>query len=280
MTAAPAGPAGNDLFSMFSNAGNGHYRARGEAFLLSLLGQALVVVLLALLAIYCRNPLAGTGGGLPLNLTDRLPLPVIFSGPSGGGGGNHDLLPASHGALPPASVIQLAPPTAILPKEMPRLPVDATVELAPEIKILPGSQVGDPLSKVSSLVSNGPGGLGGIGTGCCDGVGPGHGPGAGPGPGGRYLAGIDGVTVPRAIYSPEPSFSDEARQAKAQGIVVLLLVVGADGHTHDIRVQRSLGMGLDEKAIEAVKTWRFIPATLKGKPIDAQIALEVDFHLY
>jgi TonB family protein len=277
MTAAPAGPSGNHLFSLFYDTPRGTSRSQREAFLLSLLGQALAVALLALFASYAIHDPDGIRR-LPSDFADR--LPVIFSGPSGGGGGDFSKLPASRGGLPPSSAIQLAPPTAILPREMPRLAVDPTVELVPEIKLPVSSQVGDPLSKFSSILSNGPGGPGGVGNGCCDGDGPGHGPGAGLGTGGLHLAGVGGVTVPRAIYSPGPSFSDEARKAKAQGIVVLLLVVGADGRTHDIRVQRSLGMGLDEKAIEAVKTWRFLPATFKGQPVDAQIALEVDFHLY
>jgi TonB family protein len=65
-----------------------------------------------------------------------------------------------------------------------------------------------------------------------------------------------------------------------QGIVTLMLVVGKDGRPYDIHVRQSLGMGLDEQAIEAVKTWRFRPATLDGKPVDAQIAVEVNFRLY
>jgi len=88
------------------------------------------------------------------------------------------------------------------------------------------------------------------------------------------------VTVPQAIFSPEPSFSDEARKAKAQGIVMLVLVVGKDGHTYDIHVRQSLGMGLDEKAIEAVGRWRFRPATLNDLPVATQIAVQVDFRLY
>lgn len=165
------------------------------------------------------------------------------------------------------------------PKEMPKLAVPQSAELAPEIKLSAGTQIGDPWA-ISRILSNGPGGPGGVGEGCCNGVGPDGGPGAGPGPGGRYIAGLNGVTLPRAIYSPEPTFSDEARKSKTQGNVVLLLNVGADGRAHDVRVQSSLGMGLDEKAIEAVSTWRFLPATYKGKPVDAQIAIEVNFHLY
>jgi len=86
--------------------------------------------------------------------------------------------------------------------------------------------------------------------------------------------------VPQVIYNPEPSFSDQARKAKQQGEVVLLLVVGKDGRPYNIRVGQSLGMGLDEKAVEAVARWRFRPATLNGQPVATQIAVEVDFHLY
>jgi TonB family protein len=77
-----------------------------------------------------------------------------------------------------------------------------------------------------------------------------------------------------------PSFSQEARKAKAQGVVVLVLVVGKDGHPYHIRLGQSLGMGLDEKAIEAVSRWRFRPATLDGQPVSMQIAVQADFHLY
>ncbi len=86
--------------------------------------------------------------------------------------------------------------------------------------------------------------------------------------------------MPQLIYSPEPSFSEEARKSKTQGIVTLMLVVGKDGHTYGIRVAQSLGMGLDEKAIESVKTWRFRPGTLNGQPVATQLAVEVDFRLY
>ena len=86
--------------------------------------------------------------------------------------------------------------------------------------------------------------------------------------------------MPVVIYSPEPSFSDEARKAKYQGTVELFVVVGKDGHTYDIRVAQSLGMGLDEKAMEAVAHWRFKPAALNGQPVATRILVEVDFHLY
>ena len=88
-----------------------------------------------------------------------------------------------------------------------------------------------------------------------------------------------GVSPPRALYSPNPEYSDEARRAKYEGVCVLSLVVGPDGLPRDIRVARSLGMGLDEKAIEAVKQWRFNPALKDGRPVAAAINIEVNFRL-
>jgi periplasmic protein TonB len=275
MTAASPGP-GPNIFSMLSGENDGLYRARRETFVFSMLGQAAIVGLLIYFTSYVIRGTPEIGKQLP-KLNE---LPLIFSGDNGGGGGNHDPLPAWHGNIPRASLDpQLVPPTVVLPKEPPKLAVPETVVVAPDIPLPQGGLIGDPMSKFS-LPSNGPGGPGGIGPGCCDGIGPSTGPGAGAGPPGIFPAGRKGVTVPEVLFNPEPSFSDEARKAKAQGIVLLLLVVGKDGHTYDIRVGQSLGMGLDEKAIEAVNRWRFRPATLNGQPVATQIAVQVDFHLY
>jgi periplasmic protein TonB len=89
-----------------------------------------------------------------------------------------------------------------------------------------------------------------------------------------------GVSAPRATYAPDPEYSEEARKAKYQGVVVLWLIVGPDGRPRDIKVSRQLGMGLDQKAIEAVRMWRFEPATKDGKPVAVQINVEVNFRLY
>jgi periplasmic protein TonB len=275
MTAAPAGPS-DPLFLTYDD--HRLYRTRREAFLFSLLGQSVAVGLILLFVRSVTEQPPGVIGHLPTDLKGIFPL--VYPGPSGGGGGTFDKLPASHGVLPPSSLMQLTPPTVIVPKEMPKLPVSQSVILAPEIKIPEGAQYGDPMAAMSNWLSNGRGGPSGVGDGCCNGVGPSLGPGAGPGPGGIYLAGMHGVTLPVVIYNPEPSFSDEARKSKTQGSVVLMLVVGTDGRTYDVRVQNSLGMGLDEKAIETVSTWRFHPATLNGQPVAARIAVEVNFHLY
>ena len=268
----------SQLFSVLSGQDNRLNRTRGEAFLFSLLGQALIIGLFTYFTCCAiGNPPPGSGAR-----SARLdPWTLVFSGRGGGGGGSFDKVAASHGNLPrPLLADQLAPPTLIVPKEMPRLPVDAAVMVDPDVKLPQGGQIGDPMSQFTQMLSSGPGGPTGFGNGCCGGVGPSKSPGVGPGPGGVLIAGKLGVTVPQVIFNPEPGFSDQARQAKQQGVVVLLLVVGKDGHPYNIHVGQSLGMGLDEKAIEAVGRWLFQPATLNGQPVATQIAVEVDFHLY
>jgi TonB family protein len=88
------------------------------------------------------------------------------------------------------------------------------------------------------------------------------------------------VTPPRAIFMPDPEFSREARKKKIEGVVVLSVTVTADGTTRDIKIQKGLGYGLDEKAVEAVSRWKFKPALKDGEPIDKEINVEVNFHLY
>lgn len=274
MTAAMPGP---HLFSVLSSENDGFFRTRKDTFLLSFLGQAAILaIIIYLMTGVVRPP------DIRKDVSVLANFPVVFSGFNGGGGGNHERLPASKGSLPDSSLdFQIVPPTVVVPKEPPKLTAPETVVIAPDIKLLPGVQVGDPTSLFTNWRSDGKGGPGGIGDkGCCDGVGNSVGPHVGDGSPGVYPAGQKGVTVPEAIYSPEPSFSDEARKAKFQGVVLLMLVVGKDGHPYNIRVRQSLGMGLDEKAIEAVKNWRFRPATFNGKPVATQIGVQVDFHLY
>ena len=275
MTAAVARHSDTNIFSMFSSEREGLYRARREAFALAMLGQAALLGLAVYLTGYVIQHPPGAGGELPIHIRN---LPLVFSRPGGGGGGGLDPLPASHGAVPKSSLdFQLAPPQVIVLNPNPRLTVTPTIVAPPDLRV-DARSYGDPLAAISNAPSNGRGGPGGVGDhGCCGGDGPGNGPGGGPGP---FKAGYGGVSVPVVIFNPEPVFSEEARKAKAQGIVVLLVVVDTDGHTRDLRVQSSLGMGLDEKAMEAVSKWRFHPAMFNGKPVPAQIAVEVNFHLY
>ena len=200
----------------------------------------------------------------------------------GGSGGAADKTLASAGIAPRAAREQLTPPI-VLRNSQPRLVVEATVIAPPDLSFPRNNFIGDPLSDLT-VASNGPGVNGGRGGKKGSGDGDGDGPGRGNGSGGGCCDGIyeigTGVSMPRAIYTPEPEFSEEARKAKYQGDVVLLATIGADGRPRDLAVVRSLGMGLDEKAREAVRTWRFEPAKKDGHPVAVPMNIIVNFHLY
>jgi TonB family protein len=109
-------------------------------------------------------------------------------------------------------------------------------------------------------------------------LGPGEGGGTG---GGAFRAGVNGVGTPTCIYCPDPLYSDEARKAKYQGTVVLNVIITADGRATDIHVAKGPGLGLEEKAIEMVRTWRFRPALgPNGRPVAVSIPIEVTFRLF
>jgi TonB family protein len=217
---------------------------------------------------------------------DIPPLPASKSvSGGGGGGGDRDKLKASPGRLPLQARDQITPPAAVIRNPDPKLPIAPTI-VAPDLHLTPTApDLGDPMSHIPSVPSNGQGSGGGIGDdGHGGGVGPGEGPGYGPGHGGGAGGGAyrvgGGVSGPKLIYQPDPEYSEEARKAKFQGTCVLWVVVGADGKPRDIRVARTLGLGLDEKAIEAVKTWRFEPGKKDDKPVATMINVEVTFRLY
>jgi periplasmic protein TonB len=205
----------------------------------------------------------------------------------GGGGGDRDKFQAPKGKLPKLSMQQIVPPMVVVRNDNPKLTAEPTVVVPPQIKLAMNNlpTLGDPMSHLpSGPPSNGTGSGGGIGSGDGGGVGSGEGPGVGPGHGGGIGGGAfrvgGGVSAPKAIYAPDPEYSEEARKAKFQGTCVLWLVVGPDGKPRDIKVSRTLGLGLDEKAIEAVKQWKFEPAMKDGKPVAVQINVEVSFRLY
>jgi TonB family protein len=202
----------------------------------------------------------------------------------GGSGGAADRMLASAGAAPPAAREQLTPPIVRRAVSQPALAAEATVIAPPDLTAPRTQQIGDPLSALTAP-SNGPGVAGGIGGNVGGGVG-GDRPGFGRGPGaeagccgGPYSVG-NGVSMPRAIYAPEPEFSEEARIAKFQGEVTLLVTIGTDGRAKNLTVVRSLGMGLDQKALDAVRTWRFDPAKKDGRPVAVQMNIIVNFHLF
>lgn len=210
----------------------------------------------------------------------------VISG--GGGGGDHDPLPAPKGRLPKTALRQITPPAIMVRNEKPKLAVQPTVVVPPQVHLaenhMPNLGVSAGAVMPTAPPSNGTGSGGGIGSGSGGGVGMGHGPGVGAGSGGGIGGGVyrvgGGISAPQALSSPDPEYTEEARRAKKQGTCVLWLIVDAAGHPRDIKVVRGLGLGLDAKALEAVRQWRFQPALKDGKPVDVQISVEVEFHLY
>ena len=199
----------------------------------------------------------------------------------GGGGGARQPLDASKGKLPKPAPRQFTPPR-VDPLPDPKLPMVATIIAPDDVPNIQANNYGDPLSKLG-IPSNGIGSGGGIGNGSGGGVGSGKGAGVGPGTGGGFGGGAyrigGGVSAPAVLSKVEPEYSEEARKAKWQGTVVLSLVVDDQGRPQNLKVLRSLGLGLDQKAIEAVEKWRFKPGMKDGKPVPVMATIEVNFRL-
>lgn len=204
----------------------------------------------------------------------------------GGGGGDRSPTPASKGAVPRFAKEQFAPPMAKIPIVTPKIPVTPTLLGPPELKLpemQASTQWGDPHG-VTGPASNGPGFGGGIGSGSGGGIGSGNGGGLGPGEGGGTGGGPfsvgGGVSEPIPIFKPDPPYSEEARKAKLQGTVTLAIIVEADGSVRDAHVVKPVGLGLDEKAVETVATWKFKPAKRNGVPVPVRVLVEVTFRLF
>ena len=197
----------------------------------------------------------------------------------GGGGNNHTLTPTSKGKLPKFSYTQFTPPQAKIENLDPKLAMDPSLLGPPDLKVMNNNMpnFGDPLAKnVTDSLGNGNGT--GIGSGSGGGLGPGEGGGTG---GGVFRAGVNGVGTPSCFYQPAPEYSEEARKTKYQGAVVVEGVINLDGRVTDIKVVKGVGMGLDENAVAAVKTWRCKPASgPSGKPVRTLVPIEVTFRLY
>lgn len=197
----------------------------------------------------------------------------------GGGGGTRAPLDASKGMLPKPAPRQFTPPR-VDPLENPKLPMTPTI-IADAPNII-AQNYGDPLSHLG-VPSNGTGLGGGIGSGIGGGVGVGRGPGVGPGSGGGFGGGAyrigSGVSAPSVLSKVEPEYSEEARKAKWQGTVILQIVVDEHGLPQQMKVSRSLGLGLDQKALEAVAKWKFRPGMKDGRPVPVVATIEVNFRL-
>jgi protein TonB len=199
----------------------------------------------------------------PIDLTEPK-----LDGPHGGGG-SPDKAPPVKGKVPPKMQAPQVTPQLVEPPP----PTVDIQDPIPEDSKLPNFGMANSNLRLSS----GGGGTGG-------GFGSGHGLGYGDGTGGNWGGGLEHVggkvTAPYQINQVEAEFSDEARRAKYQGIVVVAIIVDKQGNPQNPRVVRALGMGLDEKAIEAVMKYKFHPAMKDGKPVAVPVNIEINFRLY
>ncbi|WP_263409453.1 energy transducer TonB [Terriglobus tenax] len=211
----------------------------------------------------------------------KVPPPISMKKASermGGGGGQRGPTPVTKGALPKFAEQQIVPPNNHPPLSEPKINIQPTVEVQKDLKM---SNVNMPNFGMPNAPTVG---VASLGNGSGTGIGSGRGSGIGPGEGGNYGGGIrhvgNGVLAPQLIYGPEPEFSEEARKAKFQGEVIVSLVVDTQGRPQRVRVPRPVGMGLDEKAIEAVKQYKFKPATENGVPVAVELAVAVNFQIF
>jgi periplasmic protein TonB len=266
--------------------GYGNYNAQPNNFYLSFLIHiiAIVGILLASKFLVDKAPEIRRNVVELIDPSGIILPPAPDQSGGGGGGGDQSKLEVSRGKPPKFDLNQITPPQVVPKNPDPKLAVEQAVAVPPIVKMPTSqSQVGDPLSQ-AMIASNGLGSLSGVGSGSRGGVGSGSGRGLGPGSiagtgGGVFRVG-GGVSAPVVIYKPEPEYSEEARKVKHQGVVLLQVIVGADGRPREMRVVRPLGMGLDEKALDAVKTWRFEPAKKDGVPVAVVVNIEVGFNLY
>lgn len=237
-------------------------RANPRAFVSSLILQAAIVTI----AFFTGTAaVTHTTTATITLIAPPLPRPRVIPQKTSarGGGQSSPLPPAKSAPLHPRAFTQFLAPIT-----------HPTLTLSPALIESPEAW-STPVAFGNSFTGLGVGGLPGPGRG--PGSGPGTGPGSGDGPG-IVSPGL-GVSKPELILKTEPEYSEEARKAKYSGAVLLSIVVNADGTPTSIRIVKSLGMGLDEKAIEAVQKWRFKPAVSNGKPVRVRAAVEVNFRL-
>lgn len=254
---------------------------------ISLIIHIVVIALVLSLALRANTTVmhAATTIVTPVDFRVSIPpivLPVAKPMGGGGGGGAHDLVEASRGHLPTIAKIQIMP-SQLLKFDHPKL----AAEPSEQVKLQDNNNLpnlGMSQSPQIAMASQGSGSGSGFGQGSGGGIGSGHGGGVGVGSGGGYGGGLmsvgGGVSAPQLIHSVEPEFTEDARRANYQGSVSIKLIVDSQGNPQDVRLASHLGMGLEEKAIEAVRQYKFRAAMYQGHPVSVQILIDVDFHLH
>jgi TonB family protein len=297
----PAGSTGPRpaLFSLFGPAGK---RPRLTSVPLAVSGtlHAGFVAVAVFVASLGLTPTAKT---LPVVEEERpVDMRLVFlniPGPGGGGGGG--------GALqkkPPPKAERKGRSTVSSPMPPRQRPISVEPPPKPEPEP-PPTLTSEPMPIVSAPIvqapaedrdragvlqearaeaqSRGPGVAGGVGSGRGTGIGEGDGNGVGPGSGGGTGGGPfrpgSGIEPPRLLREVRADYTDDARRRAIEGEVVLEIIVRHDGSVGDVKIVKRLGAGLDERAVQAVRQWRFAPARRLGSPVDVIVEVAVEFKL-
>lgn len=209
------------------------------------------------------------------------PKPKAMAG--GGGGGAHKIVEPTRGHLPPITKLETNAPQ-IIKVDHPLLPEQPTIHLPKNIPNNSMPNLGQPNSPQVALASQGSGSNSGFGEGMGGGIGASNGGGLGQGTNGGYGGGVmsvgGGVSAPELVHSVQPGFTNAARAARLQGTVTIELIVDQNGDPQNIQIVKRLGMGLDQKAVQAVEQYRFRPAMYQGHPVPVRLQVQVNFHLY
>jgi periplasmic protein TonB len=256
-------------------------RAQGASLLTHAAVFAAILLLLTNTKVIQKPPFSGGTTPLgPYTPSASLIRTLTSAHPTEGGGrsGDQNPTPATRGNLPPLSSIVLVRPT--LPQNAhPQLPEPPTVfdpNAAPVLT--PTDNIGLPWMP-NDTNSPGPGRNHGIGS--KDGITIGD---KGDGPAGYNNQNAlykPAAVQPACAYCPYPTYTDEARHGKVQGSVTLMVLVGADGRAQDIRIVKGIGFGLDERAVETVRGWKFIAARDGAKhTVAAWVTVEAVFRLF
>jgi periplasmic protein TonB len=224
-----------------------------------------------------RNPLPAPTVQRRRNDRPRLSVPAVTPKP---------VVTTARHEEPPKTPIPVTPPIEPPPPvEKPPAPLPSRVLVAPVVSAAADARDREGVIDAGrgQAESQGPGAGGGAGTGQGtgngEGLGSGIGDGSGGGTGGGPFRPGSGIEPPRLLREVKADYTDDARRRGLQGDVVLEIVVRRDGSVGDVTILQGLGAGLDQRAVAAVRQWRFAPATRKGAAVDVIVEVAVEFTL-
>jgi TonB family protein len=299
VVSAPGFRAPGPLFSLFSEKARTR-RSAGVPLALSSTLHAGLIAFAVFLATFNLSPRAAS---LPVDDRPAEPMRLVFvarPGPGGGGGGGglRQKTPAPKALREGRRALSSPVPVRREPKPVEPTPAPPEPKPEPPLKAEPLPAVVAPIitapadtrnrvgvleEKPVATESHGPGQGGGAGTGAGTGLGSGDGSGVGPGSGGGTGGGPyrpgSGIAPPRLLREVKADYTEDARQRGISGDVELEIVVRRDGSVGEIRILKGLAGGLNDRAVQAVRQWRFAPATRQGAPVDVVVEVAVEFKL-